>query len=144
MFRNKKKAEPIIPQINQSSANEPDANGLTALMHAVRAKDIKSVHHLITKEHARIDIADKNGQTPLIHAVKSGNNRMVDYLLCRGADTTARDKFGRTALMYAAWKGYPQLVEMLLKKDADRYATDNNGANAIMYAGNRTREAPSG
>ncbi len=135
MFSKTHKTEVIISQVNPTPVDGTDANGLTALMHAIRSKDIKSVKHLILREHAKIDVADKNGQTPLIHAVKSGTNSIVEYLLYMGADATRRDKFGRTALMYAAWKGYPELMGILLRKDSsDRYITDNNGANAIMYA----------
>jgi len=53
--------------------------------------------------------------TPLHSAVERGQADIVELLVAKGADVTAKDRQGRTALTIAERKGHTEIVELLRK-----------------------------
>ena len=53
-----------------------------------------------------MNIRDMNGETALHFASVSGNLKIVQLLLCQGADMSIRDNSGDTALSYASNLGH--------------------------------------
>jgi len=58
---------------------------------------------------------------------------MVELLLSRGADVSARDLQGQTPLHIAADKGFQAVTEVLLANKADVNVTDKNAGNAPLH-----------
>ena len=82
-----------------------------------------------------IDAVDAYGETPLLHAcsmtiLRSGV--VVDYLLRRGADVTARSTDGNTALHRAVRPNVPDAVESLIAAGSDLEARNNSGATPLI------------
>ncbi|MCI0615213.1 ankyrin repeat domain-containing protein [bacterium] len=78
------------------------------------------------------NIRDEQFRTPLMLA---GNPDIVDMLINRGADVTAKDKLKRTVLMYQAQDGYITLkLREKVKESGTIDARDINGKTALMYA----------
>jgi ankyrin repeat protein len=113
--------------------DEPDADGLTALMWAARTGAIDAMAALLDAG------ADPNGRdrrnrwTPLLHAVHTRQIDAVRLLLERGADPDARTA-SHTALMMAAADPDPAMVRLLLQHGADPHARGTGGATALSEA----------
>ena len=60
----------------------------------------------------------------LIDASAKGNLPMVEHLVKKGADVTAKDELGYTSLHFASVYGYLHVVEHLVKKGANTEAKD--------------------
>lgn len=81
--------------------NARDANGLTACHFAIASGSSNSVKSLIDA-HCDLELKDNNGWTILHRAVNryhafEKRRDMVEFLLDRGADASAKDKEGKTA-----------------------------------------------
>ena len=63
-----------------------------------------------------------------------GLGNIVQLLLKKGKDITAKDDAGATALHLAALGGHDTVVRLLLKKRADLRARDDNGLTALHHA----------
>ncbi len=90
------------------------------------------------KEGADVNLKNQErfGETALIYAMWShhGDRKMVEKLLCAGANVNSRDNYGLTTLMLAANKGDSETVATLLKAGASLNFCDNIGDTALMHA----------
>ena len=63
--------------------------------------------------------ANDTGLTPLHYAAGEGHKELVELLIVKGADVSAKNKFGETPLHWAAGEGHKELVELLIANGAD-------------------------
>jgi ankyrin repeat protein len=120
-------------------ANARDARGVTPLMEAARAGDVRSMS-LLVKHGAETNVRRKNGRTALMAAVRSRDLEAVWFLVDRDADvniqaeesvsSNSRD----TALTMAASRAVPGILRALLASDADIHARNAMGYTALMQA----------
>lgn len=95
-------------------ADTYDRTGATALMHAVKARSVKSVR-LLLAHHANPNVSPPN-DVPLIHiAVREKQHEMIEALADSGASVFARDMGGNTALERAKKLGDRALIDLLEK-----------------------------
>jgi ankyrin repeat protein len=141
-----------------------DKRGITALMLAVKKKDIVSFllsegadHNvqdvegwtalfyaassgylksaeLFIKAGAEINGKDNSGWTPLMYAVDIEETGMVSFLLDKGADPNLRNEEGKTALLIAVSYGNLPITRLLLANGADVKARNNEGESAADMA----------
>jgi ankyrin repeat domain-containing protein 50 len=155
----------VIQLLLEKGANliAKDNSGQTALHWAVVALR-KEVVQLLLDNGADVTAKDDSGRTALHYATLddreifdsrktlddkwffNGAKEMVQQLLEKGADVTAKDDNGRTALHYATLgdgktpdeKGFfdsrKEVVQLLLEKGADHTAKDNSGRVALHSA----------
>lgn len=112
-----------------------DCNGRTALMIAVLAKQIDSVHTLL-QAGADLEAYDRDGYTTLLLATSIGHVQIVQALIRAGADLEAFDRNHRhdTALILVTRKGNIEVMKLLVQAGADLKAVDNEGLTALMWA----------
>ncbi|XP_006812885.1 B-cell lymphoma 3 protein homolog [Saccoglossus kowalevskii] len=84
-----KQATRILDQVGAGSVNlnGRDLDGNTALLYAVKSKNIEIVKMLVEMlrfYHMTVDLVDNDGCTPLIHAKKLGLSEISDILLRDG------------------------------------------------------------
>ena len=80
--------------------------------------DIAKVKELL-KRGVNVNMKDsENGMTPLMIASANGRTTVVQTLLEKYADVSARANDGETALLMAATYGYTDIVKILLKEGA--------------------------
>ncbi|KXX82828.1 Serine/threonine-protein phosphatase 6 regulatory ankyrin repeat subunit A [Madurella mycetomatis] len=98
--------------------DEPDSDGLTALMHTIQG-GFEDVARSLLEAGAVVDAADKKGRTALHWAVLSRRGTLLRQLLERGAaagaNLDAYDDDGRTPLHSAIDIGFDGGVEALLE-----------------------------
>lgn len=94
------------------------ANGVTPLMTASRAGNLKIVRALIAAG-APLDARNDDGNTALWLACFSGRTDVVDELVRAGSAIDNRNDNGATALMYAASSGKAAVLERLIEAGAD-------------------------
>ena len=117
-----------------SSANEADAEGMTALHWAVLQGGRDVVAQLLNAG-AKPDTASHYGVTPLMVASHEGNAAIVGQLLKAGANANAARPSGETVLMTAARTGNPAVIRALLAARADPNAKEGvRGQTALMWA----------
>jgi len=80
--------------------------------------DVAAVTRILDKDCMSLNQRDFGGQTPLITAAMYGQKQMVEFLLSRGADVTARDNIGRSAVFWAAQNGEASIVQLLVERGA--------------------------
>lgn len=120
-------------------------DGQTALITAVRNRDIKMINILI--DHCKVDVnaLDKNKYCipALTHAIMINRFDIVKLLVKKGADINLGGQGvnrGNTPLMIASWNGNLQLVEFLLKQEGICVnQQDSNGFTPLIKAAIRNR-----
>ena len=118
----------------RSVSNTVDADGTTALHHAVQRADTDTVRALI-RDGANVNAKNRYGIAPLQIAAIAGNAAIVEQLLQSGADPNTATPEGETALMAAARTGDPSSVRMLVTRGADVNAREGwKGQTALMWA----------
>ncbi|MDX1562074.1 MAG: ankyrin repeat domain-containing protein, partial [Gammaproteobacteria bacterium] len=118
----------------RTDANEPAADGTTALHWAVRHNDIDLATRLIAAG-ADATAANRYGVTPLYLAALNGSATMIDVLLEAGADPNEISNVGETVLMTAAQTGVVAAAEALIAAGADVDAREDwHGQTALMWA----------
>ena len=104
------------------SVNEPDSDGLTALMHAVQG-GFEDVTRSLLDAGAAVDDADRHGRTPMHWAVLRRRETLLRQLLehgaAAGANLDAYDEAGRTPLHCAIDGGFEAGVQVLLEFGVD-------------------------
>ncbi|CAE7754198.1 Ank3, partial [Symbiodinium pilosum] len=83
---------------------------------------------LILSWGASVTLADNDGWCPLHEAARWGDGELVESLLLRGADPSARSNDGETGL------GEAELAGLLLQSGADANATNTAGATPLDFA----------
>src|SRR5256885_2242803 len=86
---------------------------------AARDGDFDEVERLVAADPQLINAADAYGCLPLHYAVGYGWEDLVEYLLSKGADATARIPGGATPLHVACIQGRESIVSPLLRAGAD-------------------------
>ena len=89
------------------------------LLDVVQDGNIQEVEHLLNAG-ANINATNKFLLTPLMLAARDGFSTIVDLLLARGADVTAREELGYTAADIAEMNHHPEIAEKLKSVGAIR------------------------
>ena len=110
-----------------------DAQGRTALWHAVNAKNL-SVAKLIVEAGANTNQMDDEQHSPFIRSIMSGNKAMMAMLLASGGDLHSQTSSGNTPLMVAASLGKERLVSLLIKGGSDIRHRNKSSLTALMIA----------
>ena len=114
--------------------NATEADGTTALAHAVYRDHVESVRALLDAG-ADPNIANDYGVTPLSLAMENRSLSMVEALLDGGADPNAANWSGETILMSAARTGMTGAMQLLIDYGADINAQDpRRNQSALMWA----------
>jgi len=113
--------------------NAKDEGGLTPLMEAAQAGELKELKALIQKG-ADVNVIDQYGWTALNYAVAKPDAAKVKLLLDSGSEVNTKDRRGMTPLMWASLSGKSEVVKLLLTKGAEINTTDKNGATALSFA----------
>jgi len=95
-----------------ANVNTKDANGNTALHHAVANGKVKFVVELL-KAGADADAKNKNGDTPLHCATLINCEGAVEALLSGGSRIDAKNKGGYTAFDLARKNNHQKIIEMI-------------------------------
>lgn len=111
------------------SATETDADGFTALMHAVLAESSREeIVAMLISAGADVNAKDKGQQwTPLAFAAREGKVAICKILLDSGSDIEAIDVFGNTPLWRAAMTNKPDVVRYLVQSGANLDHANRNG-----------------
>jgi ankyrin repeat protein len=118
----------------RADVNGTDADGSTALHHAVWADDLAMTDELI-KAGANVAATNVFRITPIYIATENGNAAIARRLLAAGADVNTTDSTGDTLLMAAVRAGNRDLVQLLLERGAEVNAAEPDlGHTALMYA----------
>ena len=121
------------------------------LFRALREEDAPEIERLVRlHREAPTWTLDEEGNTALHLAARQGSVRLVEYLLRKGADLSARNRAGLTALHAATlggpfgvdrnggtrfeWLPEPRVVRFLLDRGADPRAIGADGRTATHLA----------
>ncbi|MBF0206873.1 MAG: ankyrin repeat domain-containing protein [Oligoflexia bacterium] len=122
---------------NHVDVNARDSFGQTALFKAMRSDRGFDIAKLLLENGADPNIPHSLGITPLhqaIEAVRFGDTRLVELLLCYGAQVNATDEIsGAGPLHVAAEHGFTGVIESLLSWGADANLTDKYGHRPSRY-----------
>lgn len=118
--------------------NSRDADGRTALMHAVldSEPDVKLIQSLI-ESGADVNAQDKGQQWSSLHfAARDHKNAVVSVLLGCGATVDALDVFGNTPLWRAVmtFDGEELVISMLLEAGASPTIENESGVSPRSLA----------
>lgn len=142
--------------------NWQDEGGNTVLHAALKSKSISIVIDILSKltptvvdmttdsdgtqsmvlsrptSTLNLNLQDENGATPLMLASYFGMTRIVDMMICLGADVNIRDKSKRHVLHYCIREDdidKTDIVDLILQSDKNEInAQDNLGATLLMKA----------
>jgi len=120
---------------NGANPNGDDYLGFTALINAVRNKDLLSVEILL-KAGMNPNISRLNGVIALHTAVVLDNADITAALIKAGSYIHASTKSGLTALMLASNYGHVKCLKKLLAYGADLFQEDIQGNTALSFATN--------
>ena len=107
--------------------------GMTALMLAVEAGNIKAVR-LLLDNGAKINTKNTGGQTALMIAAKNSETELTKILLGNNAEVNINDHNGWTALMYAATNDNPDMFQFLIDQGAEINIKNKKGRTALMIS----------
>ncbi|TFK17773.1 ankyrin [Coprinopsis marcescibilis] len=118
---------------NTSDINAKDAEGRTALVHAVSRGSVEVLEMLVAVEGIDHNCVDANGQTPLMTAATCGPVGTVELLLeLEGININSTDKQGRTALAHAISNRWADTFDTLLPT-ADAISADYATSEGLTY-----------
>jgi ankyrin repeat protein len=124
----------VLALPGRAGADQQDADGSTALHHAVWADDLAMTDELL-EAGANVAAANVFRITPIYIAAENGNAVLARRLLDAGADVNTTDSTGDTLLMAAVRSGNRDLVQLLLERGANVNASEPGlGHTALMYA----------
>lgn len=111
--------------------NATDAEGLPALMLAIRTGSWKVYDALLANRKTRIEVENPHGETPLMYLALLGETERARDLIRRGAKV---NRLGWTPLHYAASRGQLETARMLLEQGAIVNAPAPDGTTPLMMA----------
>uniref|UniRef100_A0A7N6BGH6 Ankyrin repeat domain 52 n=1 Tax=Anabas testudineus TaxID=64144 RepID=A0A7N6BGH6_ANATE len=115
---------------SDANVNAKDQGSLTPLHRAAASRnEVSLIPHVCS-----LDVTDKSGRTPLHHASHSGHGKMVNLLLSKGANISAKDKKERQAIHWAAYLGHLEVVKLLVSHSADVMCKDKCGYTPLHAA----------
>ncbi|GAA0903748.1 ankyrin repeat domain-containing protein [Virgisporangium aurantiacum] len=122
--------------IRDAAGRTPLLTGVWALSAKANQEHILAAVRLLLERGAAADAADDEGLTVLHHAVScvDAAPELVEELLARGADPSARSMSGQTVLTRAARDKHVAGVRALLAHGADPRLCDGQGRDALSYA----------
>lgn len=92
----------------------------TALMTAVKAKDLRSVQKCLLDSKTPVNEVDLDGFTPLLWAAREGMKEIAELLLSHGADPNHLDVWmGANAGHKAGYWGRTEVMKLLVKTKMD-------------------------
>lgn len=96
-----------------SAKDDTDADGLTALIHAVDAEQSEAVAEIL-QAGANPNVADTQGSTALHYAALLGAEGLVEQLLAAGADPALKDEDGASPADIANAEGHLDVAKRLM------------------------------
>lgn len=120
--------------------HEPDAGGMTPLMHAAGhldslrpyAEDANlSIIHMLVDAGAKLNVQDDQGRTALFIAAENKRPAVIKLLKSMGADVDISDYAGNTPLMVAQ---YENVINYLIAAEAKINLQNKVGETALMRA----------
>ncbi|MGB1109124.1 MAG: ankyrin repeat domain-containing protein [Gammaproteobacteria bacterium] len=121
---------------NPHDVNARKARGMTPLMLAAAAGDLREVISLLNRG-ADMNLVNEDGNNALWLACYSGDEALVSYLIQQGIDVNHVNENGATALIYSASSGRPRMVKLLLDAAADPHTRTQDGFNALDLAADK-------
>ncbi|SPO04697.1 related to ankyrin 1 [Cephalotrichum gorgonifer] len=112
--------------------NTKDANGVPALIQAVKYSQDDVLVRYLLDHGADVNIRDRDNDSALHQAALSGKYSVVELLLERNIEVNAVNASDTTPLYDAVPN--PDILQMLLEKGADPDLGKGNGFTALMYA----------
>lgn len=133
-----------VDEIERCLARGADANAArldppreTALLLALASRHDRAATRLLDAG-ADAGVTDDRGRGPALEAAKSGvlskNKHILQLLVSRGADVSAKDELGQAALLAAVQRNKVVEVDALLAFGADANAADAEGSTPLMKA----------
>lgn len=114
--------------------NAKNERGVTPLAVALDDSDIETGHHLLSfgADIEATDDCDATRGTLLHKAIGSGDLGVLEFLIRRGANLSARNLDKQTPLNLAAEQGDTAMVRSLLDAEAEVEARDIDGLTALL------------
>lgn len=135
-------AEPAtaVGKIVPTEVNEKDKQGNTALLRAVRDKDMTEAAKLLEQTGVDVNIVNKDKESALLLALGNGDIDFAIKLLEAGADVSLADKEGANPLMLVIAQKQTEIFPLILEKSIDLNASNKKGETALMLAINTKQE----
>ncbi|XP_035674499.1 uncharacterized protein LOC118414525 isoform X1 [Branchiostoma floridae] len=114
---------------------QPDADGMTLLCHAVAGGQLDTVK-LLQKMGGNINVQDAAGRTPLAIAAYMGWYEGIVLLLRKGAKQDIYDKSGRLPIHAATYQSETRSMAILMQNlsEEDVNQPDNEGMTTLHWA----------
>jgi len=112
--------------------NQPDNEGITALILAAQKRNSKTIIHLL-QNNANIGIKDKQGLTALMWATKQSCLSCVSELIKHGANPETTSNVGNNSFMLAAKKS-DEILKMIISEETDLTVRNQQSLTALMLA----------
>jgi len=127
------KIVPILLENNSITIDEKDNNGNTALVLAVKYKNLELVKSLI-QYGATINVKSNNGKPLLSIATANNSIEIVKYLIQSGIDLNMLDSNGDSALSIAIRCQLVEISKVLIDHGADINIRDSSGNTILLTA----------
>ena len=112
-----------------------EESGQTILHNACCGGHVDLARDLMGRQADVHQRCTKWGQDALMYALLNGHIPVIEFLLSRGADMTARNIDGNTALGVAAWHDKLPACKFLIFRGSDLMAKNNDGETALDFYG---------
>ncbi|CAH1798047.1 unnamed protein product [Owenia fusiformis] len=108
---------------------------LTALFNATEEANIEGIQELL-KNVTNFDInqTNKHGESVLHIAASGGHIEIIELLLTKGINLSAKDKHGDSAVFWAARQGQVKVIEYLKSQDVSLDTQNKSGEAPIHVA----------
>lgn len=116
-----------------ASVHSMDANGETALIHAIRKYDY-GVFNAIMESCPNVNASDNSGLSALSLSILADHDTCANRLLDRGAEPNVIDANGNSALILSIKGRQYSSVTRLIERGADPNAVDENGMSPLILS----------